>query len=189
MAYARWRERAAVVLAALLPDADGAPGLLETFGLAGQGVYVTYHRVAGHCLPGFVVVALLAATIAWKWPERWMLPTLRTKAEGRPIAIPSWRRLLAFASITVVMHLLGDWITCWGKMKLLWPFSDWDAQLGRVNSLDMVLCGFTVAMWGVQDYCLSNDRRRGAWFVAALWFAGCALYVWLRPLFGSPAYV
>ncbi|NQU43470.1 metal-dependent hydrolase [bacterium] len=188
-AYARWRERAAVLLGALLPDIDGTPALLTTFGFTDEPLFAQYHRIATHSLPGVVVLCLIAAAIARLWPERWLLPSLRTKNAGRPVVRPTWKRLFAFAGIALGFHLLGDAITAWGTLKLLWPFSSMDFQLERVNSIEPVLLSLTVAAWTVQYLFLQKGKRKSAWITAAVWLVACGLYVWLRPVFGPPAYV
>ena len=187
--YARWRERMAVVLAALLPDADGLIGLPDVAGITDGAFYAQYHRVVTHSVGGFLVAALLAATIAQRWPARWLFPSLRPRPAGLPVADPLWRRLFAFSLVSVFWHFAGDSVTAWGILKLLWPFSSMDFQLKRVNSIEPVLLCFTVAAWAIQNQCLRHGRRKTAWAVAAVWLALCALYVWLRPLFGSPAFV
>ncbi|HEQ60005.1 MAG TPA: metal-dependent hydrolase [Firmicutes bacterium] len=187
--YARWRERGAVLLGALLPDLDAVPGLLETSGLSHEPLFTKYHRIASHSFVGLVVVALVAATLAWKWPEKWLLPSLRPKDPSLPRVNPSWRRLLAFATPAVIFHFLGDWITAWGTLKPFWPFSDLDTQLARVNSIEPVLCSFTIAAWAVQHFLLTRGHRRAGWAIAAGWLAVCILYVWLRPYFGPEAFV
>ncbi len=187
--YARWRERIAVVLGALLPDADAAPGLLGTLRLADASIYDKYHRVAFHSLPGLILAVFLAATIARKWPERWLLPTFRPKNEGLPRIDPSRWRLMAFSGVAVLFHFLGDWITAWGKLMLLWPFSERNFQLERVNSIEPVICSVTIVAWAVQNYCLSRGRRRAGWAVAGCWLCFCVAYVWIRPYYGRPAFV
>jgi len=187
--YARWRERGAILLGALLPDLDAVPGLLETFGFTQEPMFTRYHRIASHSFLGLVVVALLSATLAWKWPERWLLPSLRPKTSTPRRVNPSWRRLFLFSMVAVVFHFVGDWITAWGTLKPFWPFSDLDAQLARVNSIEPILCSITIAAWAVQHFCLSRGHRRAAWTIAGLWLVICAMYVWLRPYYGSEAFV
>ena len=62
--YTRWRERAAILLGALLPDLDAVPGLLETSGLTDEPIFTQYHRIASHSFLGLIIVALLSATLA-----------------------------------------------------------------------------------------------------------------------------
>ncbi len=57
---------------------------------------------------------------------------------------PPFRRLFAFGLVGVFWHFVGDAITAWGTLKLLWPFHDMDFQLMRVNSLEPVLLTLTV---------------------------------------------
>jgi inner membrane protein len=187
-ALPRWRERMAVALGALLPDADGLLGLADMANGAPHGWYAKYHRVVSHSLPGLTACALVAAWLAWSWPGAWMLPSLRGRGVAPDAPRPPWRRLLAVAAIAVAMHLAGDAITAWGTLRLFWPLSDWDAQLGRVNSIDPWLLALTVTAWAAQHVCLTRGRRRAAWLTTALWLALCALYVWLRPLLGPPAF-
>ena len=187
--YARWRERAAILLGALLPDLDAVPGLLETSGLTDEPIFTQYHRIASHSFLGLIVVALLASTLALKWPEKWLLPSLRPKDRTSPRVNPRWRRLLLFSSIAVGFHFLGDWITAWGTLKPFWPFSNFDAQLGRVNSIEPVLCALTIAAWAIQHYLLTKGMRRSAWTVAGTWLIIVILYVWLRPIYGTEAFV
>ena len=87
------------------------------------------------------------------------------------------------------MHFLGDWITAWGTLKPFWPFSDFDAQLGRVNSLEPILCALTIAAWAIQHYCLTQGMRRSGWAVAGVWLLVVVLYIWLRPIYGPQAFV
>ena len=180
--YARWRERAALAIAALLPDVDGVLGWID------PALYARYHRVFTHSAPGIVLVVLIAAWIARTWPERAMLPSLRTHAGGRPIVKPTFRRLLGFASISAAWHLAGDWVTAWG-IQPLWPFWRVDMALGRVNSIEPVVLTITAAAWAVQHLFITRGKRRGAWVVAVVWIVVCAGYVWLRPMWGVPAFV
>lgn len=187
--YARWRERAAILLGALLPDLDAVPGLLETFGLTQEPMFTRYHRIASHSIIGLIAVAILSAIIASKWPERWLLPSLRPKNRILPPVNPSLRRLLLFSSLAVSFHFIGDWITAWGTLKPLWPFSNLDTQLARVNSIEPVLCSLTIAAWAVQHFCIVHGFRKTAWSVAAIWLLLSVAYVWLRPYFGREAFV
>jgi len=189
-AYARWRERMAVGLGALLPDADGLLGWPGLFGFSADAtLYAKYHRTVTHSILGFAVVIVVSAAISRVWPERWLLPFLRTKHGGRLIVKPSWRRLIAFSAVAVFWHFIGDSVTAWGTLRILWPFSDFDAQLRRVNSLEPVLLALTVAAWGAQHFCLTRGLTKSAWAIAAAWLLLCAVYVWLRPHFGAPAFV
>jgi membrane-bound metal-dependent hydrolase YbcI (DUF457 family) len=188
-AYARWRERAAVVLGALLPDADGIPGLLETFGLTKSPLYTEYHRGAGHSIVGLCVLSLVGAFLARKWPEKWLIPALRTKAAGRPIALPSWGRLFAFVWIGLVWHTVGDAITAWGTLRFFWPFSTMDFQLRFVNSIEPYLLTITLSAWAVQQFLLMRGARKGAWVVSGIWLAVCVLYVIYRVHFGPAPFV
>jgi len=187
--YTRWRERAAILFGALLPDLDAVPGLVETFGLTEAPVFTQYHRIASHSFLGLFLVALLAATLALKWPESWLLPSLRPKDRTSPRVDPRWRRLFLFSTVAVAFHFLGDWITAWGTLKPFWPFSGFDAQLARVNSIEPVLCGLTVAAWAIQHYVLTRGMRRLGWAVAGVWLLVVVLYVWLRPIYGPEAFV
>ena len=63
----------------MLPDADGVLGWIDL------SLYDRYHRVVTHSFLGLVLVALTAALIAQKWPERWLLRSMRTKTDGRPV--------------------------------------------------------------------------------------------------------
>jgi heme A synthase len=101
--YARWRERAAIVAAALLPDADGVLGWID------PALYGKYHRVVTHSVGGLIALAFLSALIAKHWPRKWLLPFLRKNADSSEIA-PSFLRLSIIASITTLLHFLGDWI-------------------------------------------------------------------------------
>ena len=96
---------------------SSAPGLLGTLRLADASIYDKYHRVAFHSLPGLILAVFLAATIARKWPERWLLPTFRPKNEGLPRIDPSRWRLMAFSGVAVLFHFLGDWRL--GRSELL----------------------------------------------------------------------
>ncbi|HUT25016.1 MAG TPA: metal-dependent hydrolase [Sumerlaeia bacterium] len=179
--YARWRERAALVLAALLPDCDGLIGWVS------RPFYASHHRVATHSLVGLAVVVLVAAALARQWPERWLLPFLRTESRGRPIVRPRFRRLAGFALVAAAWHWVGDWITAWGGMCPLWPFSDADVSLSRVDSLESAILVVTAVCWAVQHHLLGRGKRKSAWVVPGFWLVLCALYVWLRPHFGEPA--
>ena len=202
----RWRERLALALGALLPDADALLGLLQTAGLTSAPLFERYHRVITHSLPGLVLVWLAAAGLARVWPARAMLPFVRgplaasaptgfepSAAVALPVApsraTDSWRRLLLAAGVGAAWHMAGDYITAWGRLQLLWPFSTREFQLGRVNSLEPALLALTVTAWAAQQWFLGRGSKRAAWSVAAAWFALAALYVWLRPVFGAPAYV
>jgi len=178
--YARWRERAAVALGALLPDADGVLGWIDL------SLYDRYHRVVTHSVPGLLAVTLLAAGLAATWPERWILPFLRTRAQGQEIVRPTARRLLSFAALAVALHFVGDLITAWGIWPA-WPWSAHDFALARVNSLEPALCGITLGAWALQHWLLTKGRRRAAWGAAVAWLLVCAVYVAVRPaLLGEP---
>ena len=187
--YPRWRERAAILFGAVLPDLDAVPGLLETFGFSNQPLFATYHRVASHSIPGLIIVALLAATIARLMPERLLLPSLRPKNQDLPRRNPFWTRLFGLATMAAAFHFLGDWITAWGTLKPLWPFSHIDVQLARVNSLEPVILGMTAGAWAVQHLALRKGYRKAGWTIAGVWLALVALYVILRPMVGRPAFV
>jgi membrane-bound metal-dependent hydrolase YbcI (DUF457 family) len=171
-----------VILAALLPDADGVLGWVD------PALYAKYHRVATHSVLGMVCVALLAAFIARRWPQRVMFSFARTKVGDGEIVQPSFRRLAAFSSLAAAWHWVGDWVAAWGIWPL-WPLSGVDVSLRRVNSLDMTLLLMTLGAWAVQNQLLGRGRRRAGWLVAWLWLAACAAYVWLRPYFGEAAFV
>jgi len=181
--YARWRERVAILCAALLPDVDGVLGWNDS------ALYGKYHRVVTHSIIVLIALALLSALIAKYWPQKWLLPRFRPRADGSCIVNPSYVRLLAVSSITTVFHFLGDWIGGWG----IWPLWPWKPEanyaLARVNSLDVVILGMTVAAWAIQHFCLSRGRRRTAWVLPVVWLTLVIVYVWLRPHFGAPAYV
>lgn len=192
--YPVWRERMAVLLAALLPDADGVIGLPDVLGLTNGDWFARYHRIVTHSLGGLIVAALLAAIISGAWPKRWIFSFMRPKGEtgdGENIAPVrlSFVRLFAFGLVGVFWHFVGDAITAWGTLKLLWPFHDMDFQLMRVNSLEPVLLTLTVAAWAIQHWLLNRGSRRGAWGAAVAWLVIGALYVWLRPMFGERAFV
>jgi len=180
-AYARWRERAAVVLGALLPDADGVLGWIDL------SLYERYHRVVTHSFTGLLVVTLLAAGLARWWPERWLLPFARTRVDrDQSIADPSLGRLLLFAAIAVCAHLLGDLITAWGIWPA-WPISNHDFALARVNSIEPALFGVTLAAWAAQHWLLVRGRRGVAWGAAGIWLVLVLVWVVVRPaLLGEP---
>ncbi|MBN1866063.1 metal-dependent hydrolase [Candidatus Sumerlaeota bacterium] len=180
--YARWRERLAILLAALLPDADGVLGWID------PALYARYHRVATHSVLGLVILVFLSAWIARAWPETLLPPFVRRRYAGQKTIPPAFRRLLAFASVAIVCHWLGDWVARWGIWPL-WPFWNEDVALGRVNSLDGVLLALTVTAWAIQHLFLVRGKRRAGWIVAATWILLFAAYVWLRPYWGPPAYV
>jgi inner membrane protein len=171
-AVSRWRERAALGLGALLPDADGVIGWVDL------SLYARYHRVVTHSLVGLVAVVLAAAALARWWPERWMMTSWRAALRGPR---PTWSVLLMAASTGAVLHLIGDWITAWGLWPL-WPFSDQDLALGRVNSLEPALLVLAVLGWSLQQRALRAGRRDLAWVVTACWLLAGALYVGVRPL-------
>lgn len=178
--YARWRERAALALGALMPDADGVLGWIDL------SLYERYHRVATHSALGLVVVWLLAAGLARAWPERWLLPFLRTRAGGQPVRDPRFVRLLLFAAVGLTLHFLGDLIGAWGIWPA-WPFLDVDISLARVNSLEPALCGLTIGAWAVQHWLIHRSRRRAAWATAGVWLLLCVAWVVVRPgLLGEP---
>ena len=180
--YARWRLRMAILVGALLPDADGMLGWID------PALYAGYHRKTTHSIIGVVVMILLSALIARKWPEKWLFPFVRRRYQGFHSVQPTFRRLVGFTAISVVVHCLLDWVAKWGIWPL-WPFSDRDFALGRVNSLDPVLLGLTVAAWAIQHLFLTRNKRTTAWVVAGFWILAFAAYVWLRPYWGEPAYV
>ncbi len=178
--YARWRERAALVLGALLPDADGVLGWIDL------SLYDRYHRVVTHSVLGLVFVAVTSALVAQSWPERWLLPSMRTRADGRPVVSPSFSRLVCFAGVAVLWHFAGDLITAWGIWPA-WPLSARDFKLGMVNSIEPALLGITVLAAGVQHLLLRRGKRVAAWTTAMVWLALCMGYVLLRrSLLGEP---
>lgn len=185
VAEERWRETLALLLGALLPDADGVSGFVSLL------YYEKYHRVISHSILSLCILSVVCAWLAMKWPRWLWWPSWRhLRGEGQ-LKPPPFRRLWALASIALFTHFAGDWITHWG----IWPFWPWidkahgDFSIKRVNSLDPVMLTMTVAAWAVQHWFVHNKKIRASWIVAAIWFLACALYVWLRPVFGAPAYV
>lgn len=179
--YARWRERGAVLMGALLPDADGVLGWID------PALFARYHRVVTHSILGMGVIVALCSVISAKWPERVLLPFLRPKGDG-VVVNPSARRLAFFAAIAIVLHFVGDWIAAWGIWPL-WPFSNHDFAMRWVNSLDPVLLAITVSFWAAQHVCLTHGRRRAGWALAGLWFVACAGYVAARYHWGPAPFV
>lgn len=178
--YARWRERAALVLGALLPDGDGVLGWIDL------SLYDKYHRVVTHSFFGLVLVAISAALIARLWPETWLLSSLRTTSNDRRIETPVFSRLLLISTVAVSWHFVGDLITAWGIWPA-WPFSAQDLKLGMVNSIEPALLGITLVAGICQYYLIRGDRRVAAWITATAWLVLCTLYVLLRPsLLGEP---
>jgi membrane-bound metal-dependent hydrolase YbcI (DUF457 family) len=181
--YAHRREQAAVILAAVLPDCDVALLHFADIFSSNEGFYyTTFHRLATHSIPGLIVIALAAAGLAWAWPKP------RLAADVCWIK-PRWRRLLGLALVGAGMHAVGDWITAWGTLKLLWPFSQADFQLGRVNSIDGILLALTLMGWAMQHFFLMQQRRRVGWMVCGLWFFLCAAYVVVRPWLLGKAFI
>ena len=91
------RDRWLVVLAALVPDLDGA-GILWS-----QAAYEATHRMVGHSLPVGLLLAVGAARLA---DRRWTTG------------------LLAAASF--LLHLLLDTVGTGGlPIHFLWPFTPW----------------------------------------------------------------
>ncbi len=188
--YARWRERMAVLLAALAPDADGVLGFINL------ELYAKYHRVVTHSFFVLPIIALLVAWVAKVYPERGLLPSMRPTSGPEPVTSPSLRRLYGFAMISIACHFVGDWIAAWG----IWPFWPvWvvDLSLHRVNSLEPILLTLTliafVAQWIVIHRNTEENQPRvtirKAWLVTAVWALLVAIYVWLRPHLGEVAFV
>jgi membrane-bound metal-dependent hydrolase YbcI (DUF457 family) len=188
--YPRWRERAAVLLGATIMDADGILGWLSQTIRGDMLWYAKYHRVATHSLGGLVICALLAAWIAQRWPERWLLPSMRSDPSLGPPVTPRLRRLFAFAGVASLWHFAGDAITHWGTLKPFWPASQMDVQLDLVNSLSWPLFTLTLLAWAVQNRILDAKlKHRYAWAVAAVWLAACVLFMAFRHLiFDAPPF-
>jgi membrane-bound metal-dependent hydrolase YbcI (DUF457 family) len=181
-----WRERFAILLGALLPDADGMLGLIDPVW------YSKYHRVVTHSFVGLVALAFIIALLARRWPEKFILPFMRPKARGLRVIDPTYRRLLLFASISLVTHFILDWVTAWGIWPL-WPITHADFALHRVNSLSLPICLFTLSAWGIQTAILNRtgNQARGAvpWIIATGWAFFFIAYVIIRPIIGPAAYV
>jgi membrane-bound metal-dependent hydrolase YbcI (DUF457 family) len=180
--YARWRERLAIFLGALVPDADGVLGWID------PALFASYHRKTTHSILGVVILTFLLAWVASAWPEKWLPPFVRRRYRDRRIVKPEFSRLLAFTFVAIACHWLGDWVAAWGIWPF-WPFATQDMALGRVNSLDWVLLALTVLAWAVQHLLLVRDKRRAGWIVTGVWAVLFAAYVWLRPIWGLPAFV
>ncbi|MFW5870057.1 MAG: metal-dependent hydrolase [Candidatus Sumerlaeota bacterium] len=164
VAYAQWRERLTVLIAALLPDADGI------FGLINLELYNRYHRVATHSVFGFLLIAFLATAIAHFWPARILPPSLRLTNEEEKWINPRFRRLLGFALLAVTLHFIGDAITAWGTLRFLWPiYPDMDFQWSLVNSLEYPLTVLTGTAWAVQHYLIFRRKKTAAWLIVPAW--------------------
>lgn len=180
--YARWRDRAVVILGALAPDVDGLLGAVSL------KLYSQYHRVVTHSFLGLLVIMPIIAAIAFYWPEGWMLPSLRSKPGGKTIVKPSFVRLMLLAALALAWHFVGDWITAWGIWPF-WPFSMHDCGLALVNSLEPGLLLITLLFWLLQQQRLHHKKRRQAWALAGLWLLACVIFIWLRPLFLPPPFI
>ena len=173
-----WRVRVALILGALIADADGTLGWID------RALYARYHRVFTHSVGGALLVILISATVARYWPAAW---TPRRWRHGPHTGWRAWRRYLGVAAIAMGMHEVLDLVTAW-QIQPFWPFSTADLSLGRVNSLDPVALAFTVVFWAAQHVALTRGRKRLGWTLAAGWLVTFVLYVWLRPILGPPAY-
>ena len=181
-----WRKAFAIMLGGLLPDGDVVLGLINPLW------YERYHRVFTHSFGGLTLLAFLIAYLAYRWPEKWILPFMRPKADHRRIINFPYRHLLLIAAISLLIHLILDWVTKWGIWPL-WPISHADFALGRVNSLDLTVCLFTLGAWGIQTALMARSKTlaRGAapWVIATGWAFFLIAYVIIRPMVGPPAYV
>ncbi len=185
----RWRYRTAVALGASLPDLDGCLGWISQLSTGDFTLYTRYHRVVTHSIIGLLTIAFLAALLARHWPERLLLPSLRRHGiSPTPTSPPSLCPLFALALWAAVWHFFGDAVTAWGTLRPFWPFSDWNAQWGLMNSLEPAMLGLTLTAWAIQHRLLANGSRKGAWLTAGLWLAACALYAILRPMFQGKAF-
>ncbi len=181
--YAQWRERLAVLAGALLPDVDGILGLLK------REWYADYHRVVSHSVFVVIGIAFIAALIARFWPVWLLLPSMKKSTPDGNWINPSYRRLLGFASIALVFHILLDGITAWGTLPILWPMlPDWHFQLYWVNSLELPIPFFTLFALAIQHIFIQRRMRRAAWFTLLVWLEIFALYLMLRPYFALPPY-
>lgn len=138
------------ILGSLLIDSDS---LIGVFG--GVNAYGLWHRVASHSLLGMPLFALLSATIAWgvmawKRPRRfgfYLSPDLDATPPRAPFAA-----FLGVAVLCVGLHWCGDFITAYGNLLPLWPWSRTDVSRQWVNSFDWViflttLGGFTAVRY------------------------------------------
>lgn len=183
LSHDRWRGRLAIIVAALLPDADGVLGWIDS------GLYGAYHRKITHSVGGLIVILFLAALIAWRWPAKWFPSFMKSTGEGnKPAHRAPFGCLLGFSAIALILHLTGDWVGAWGIWPL-WSFSERDFAAGWINSLDPVILALTVAFWALQHMLLQAGRRRWAWGMAALWLMACAIYIAGHSSFGPKAFV
>jgi membrane-bound metal-dependent hydrolase YbcI (DUF457 family) len=177
--YAQWRERLAVVAAALLPDVDGILGLIR------QEWYANYHRVVSHSVFVVIAIALIAALIARYWPAWLLFPSMKKSNPDGDWINPPYRRLLGFASIALASHLLLDGITAWGTLPILWPMlPDWHFQLYWVNSLELPITLLTLSALAVQHVFIQRRQRRPAWLTVLVWLELLAVYIIIRQYVG-----
>jgi hypothetical protein len=127
-----WRVAALAGLTAVSPDWDGATIL------GGMQLFDQAHRVWGHGLFTCLVVAIVLATLDYRydlvgWGQRLLHRLLRSEAELDTKPSNTWRRFsvwLAIAVLAALSHLAADLVysgaeglSDW-ELKLLWPFSN-----------------------------------------------------------------
>src|SRR5438552_5442021 len=104
-----------VMAAGLLPDLDGISIL------GGWKCHLKYHRKVGHGLPVALFGPFLLA-LAW-WPH---------------LTDQSWLGLWAWLQVSLLLHLVVDFLFQRWPVQLLWPLSNWGLGIGLIGWHDLV---------------------------------------------------
>jgi membrane-bound metal-dependent hydrolase YbcI (DUF457 family) len=137
----------AVMLGALAPDIDAI--LMP----AGWDIYLRFHEIGTHSLPGSLACAGLTALVV------------------HPFARESRRaRLAAAACLGSVSHVALD-VLSGAQIRLAWPVSDWRASVPLVAMADPYIIG--ICALAACALLVARRRRR---FAASVALAGLLLF-------------
>ena len=170
-------------LGSLLPDAD------SWLVLMGPNAYGFYHRVFTHSIVGLVGTAVVAGTLAWVINKRpawrrfgWFVaPNIRINTPPpSPVVLPA---LIWIAIAAAAAHWCADFITGFGNLKPMWPWSQREFTLGAVTSFDPFILLLTVA-WHLLTRNFVMPRSREA-LLGACYALILSIYVVFRWHYGA----
>jgi len=172
------------ILASELQDADFWLYLIQPY------YYGKYHRVASHNLWALFLIGLACAGIAWAvtrvrpWRRfGWFVADNLPREDPPPAHVP-WAWFAFVAVVAAYLHFAADWITGFGNLQPLWPWSAWDPSLRAVTSFDLPIFVATLA-WHLSMRWFQPGRRGEGW-MTVIYAAAVALYIAACHLWGSP---
>lgn len=124
-----WQAVTVGIVAAVFPDSDFVLGYISEL------TYLRGHRGVTHSL---LMLPLWGLLIAWIMAGAFRL----LHRPGQPQ--PGWKDVYSFACVSLLVHILGDFITQFGTMMFS-PFSDWRFGLGTTFIIDLGVSGILLA--------------------------------------------